>query len=113
MALWGATLGGAHLVLHAAGWMEGGLTASMEKFIIDIEMLQQMAELMQPVPFDEAELAFEAIKEVGSGGHFFGAAHTMERYRTAFYAPFVSDWSNFGQWTEAGAKTATVRANGI
>ncbi len=113
MALWGATLGGAHLVLHAAGWIEGGLTASMEKFIIDIEMLQQMAELMQPVPFDEAELAFEAIKEVGSGGHFFGAAHTMERYRTAFYAPFVSDWSNFGQWTEDGAKTATERANGI
>lgn len=113
MALWGAALGGAHLVLHAAGWIEGGLTASMEKFIIDIEMLQQMAELMQPVPFDEAELAFEAIKEVGSGGHFFGAAHTMERYRTAFYAPFVSDWSNFGQWTEAGAKTATERANAI
>jgi len=113
MALWGATLGGANLVLHAAGWLEGGLTASMEKFIIDIEMLQQMAELMQPVPFDEAELAFEAIKEVGSGGHFFGASHTMERYRTAFYAPFVSDWSNFGQWTEAGAKTATERANGI
>ncbi|MEM8949063.1 MAG: trimethylamine methyltransferase family protein [Pseudomonadota bacterium] len=113
MALWGTVLGGAHLVLHAAGWIEGGLTASMEKFIIDIEMLQQMAELMQPVPFDEAELAFEAMKEVGSGGHFFGAAHTMERYRTAFYEPFVSDWSNFGQWTEDGARTATERANGI
>ncbi len=113
MALWGATLGGAHLVLHAAGWIEGGLTASMEKFIIDIEMLQQMAELMQPVPFDEAELAFDAMNEVGSGGHFFGAAHTMERYRTAFYEPFVSDWSNFGQWTEDGARTATERANGI
>jgi trimethylamine--corrinoid protein Co-methyltransferase len=113
MALWGATLGGANLVLHTAGWIEGGLTASMEKYIIDIEMLQQMAELMQPVRFDEAELAFEAMKEVGSGGHFFGAAHTMERYRSAFYAPFVSDWSNFGQWTEAGAKTATERANGI
>ncbi|MEZ5931195.1 MAG: trimethylamine methyltransferase family protein [Alphaproteobacteria bacterium] len=113
MALWGATLGGANLVLHAAGWIEGGLTASMEKFIIDIEMLQQMAELMQPVRFDDAELAFEAIREVGSGGHFFGAAHTIDRYRTAFYAPFVSDWSNFGQWTEAGAKTATERANTI
>ena len=113
MALWGATLGGAHLVLHAAGWIEGGLTASMEKFIIDIEMLQQMAELMQPVRFDQGELAFEAIKEVGSGGHFFGAAHTMERYRTAFYTPFVSDLSNFGQWTESGAKTATERANTI
>ncbi len=113
MALWGATLGGANLVLHAAGWIEGGLTASLEKYIIDIEMLQQMAELMQPVRFDEAELAFEAMKEVGSGGHFFGATHTMERYRSAFYAPFVSDWSNFGQWTETGAKTATERANGI
>ncbi|MGI9419367.1 MAG: trimethylamine methyltransferase family protein [Geminicoccaceae bacterium] len=113
MALWGATLGGAHLVLHAAGWIEGGLTASMEKFIIDIEMLQQMAELMQPQRIDEGELAFEAIKEVGSGGHFFGAAHTMERYRTAFYAPFVSDLSNFGQWTETGARTATERANDI
>jgi trimethylamine--corrinoid protein Co-methyltransferase len=113
MALWGATLGGANLVLHAAGWIEGGLTGSMEKFIIDVEMLQQMAELMQPVRFDEAELAFEAMKEVGSGGHFFGAAHTMERYRTAFYAPFVSDLANFGQWTEDGAKTATERANGI
>jgi trimethylamine--corrinoid protein Co-methyltransferase len=113
MALWGATLGGAHLVLHAAGWIEGGLTVSMEKFIIDIEMLQQMAELMQPVRIDQGELAFEAIKEVGSGGHFFGAAHTMERYRTAFYAPFVSDLSNFGQWTETGAQTATERANVI
>lgn len=113
MALWGATLSGANLVLHAAGWIEGGLTASMEKYIVDIEMLQQMAELMQPVRLDEGELAFEAMKEVGSGGHFFGAAHTMERYRTAFYAPFVSDWSNFGQWTETGAKTATERANGI
>ena len=113
MALWGATLGGAHLVLHAAGWIEGGLTASMEKFIIDIEMLQQMAELMQPVRLDEGELAYDAIKEIGSGGHFFGAAHTMERYRNAFYAPFVSDLSNFGQWTESGAKTATERANTI
>lgn len=113
MALWGATLGGANLVLHTAGWIEGGLTASMEKYIIDIEMLQQMAELMQPVRFDEAELAFEAIRDVGSGGHFFGAAHTMERYRAAFYTPFVSDWSNFGQWTERGARTATERANGI
>lgn len=113
MALWGATLAGANLVLHAAGWVEGGLTGSMEKFIIDIEMLQQMAELMQPRTFNEAELAFEAIKEVGAGGHFFGASHTMERYRTAFYTPFVSDWSNFGQWTEAGGKTATERANGI
>lgn len=113
MALWGATLGGANMVLHAAGWLEGGLTGSLEKFIVDVETLQQMAELMQPVPFDEEELAHEAIAEVGAGGHFFGCAHTMRRYQTAFYAPMLSDWSNFGQWTEAGAKTATERANGL
>ena len=113
MALWGATLGGANMVLHAAGWLEGGLTGSLEKFIIDIEMLQQMAELMQPVVLDEEELALDAIAEVGPGGHFFGAAHTLRRYQDAFYAPLVSDWSNFGLWTEHGAKTATERANGI
>ena len=113
MALWGATLGGANMVLHAAGWLEGGLTGSMEKFIVDVEMLQQMAELMQPVAFDEEELALDAIAEVGPGGHFFGAAHTLRRYQTAFYTPLLSDWSNFGQWTDGGAKDATQRANGL
>ncbi|MDE0149679.1 MAG: trimethylamine methyltransferase family protein [Rhodospirillaceae bacterium] len=113
MALWGATLGGANFVAHAAGWMEGGLTGSMEKFIVDIEMLQQMAELMQPVAFDEDDLAFEAMRDVGSGGHFFGTPHTMERYETAFYEPFLSDWSNFNQWTENGAVQTPERANAI
>ncbi len=113
MALWGATLGGANMVIHAAGWMESGLTGSMEKFIVDIEMLQQMAELMQPVRVDEADLAFEAMRDVGSGGHFFGTPHTMERYETAFYEPFLSDWSNFNRWTETGAVQTPERANAI
>ena len=113
MALWGATLGGANFVAHAAGWMEGGLTGSMEKFIVDIEMLQQMAELMQPVAMDADDLAFEAMRDVGSGGHFFGTPHTMERYETAFYEPFLSDWSNFNQWTENGAVQTPERANAI
>ena len=113
MALWGALTGGANLVLHAAGWLEGGLSASYEKFILDIEGLQHMAELMQPVKWDAGELAMDAMREVGSGGHFFGAAHTMDRYQTAFYAPYVSDWSNYGQWQETGAKTATERASGL
>jgi len=112
-ALWGATLGGANMVVHAAGWVEGGLTGSMEKFIVDIEMLQQMAELMQPVTLDEGDLAFEAMRDVGPGGHYFGTPHTMERYETAFYEPFLSDWSNFNQWTENGAVQTTERANGI
>ncbi|MEM7189458.1 MAG: trimethylamine methyltransferase family protein [Pseudomonadota bacterium] len=111
MALWGAMTGGANIVIHAAGWLEGGLSASYEKFILDIEQLQHMAELMQPVTFNEGELAMEAIREVGSGGHFFGAAHTMERYQTAFYAPSASDWSNYGQWQDSGARTATERAH--
>ena len=110
MSLWGALTGGANIVIHAAGWLEGGLSASYEKFILDIEQLRHVAELMQPVRWDEEELALEAMREIGSGGHYFGAAHTLERYRTAYYAPFVSDWSNFGQWQEGGGRTATERA---
>jgi trimethylamine--corrinoid protein Co-methyltransferase len=111
MSLWGALLGGGNYILHAAGWLEGGLTTSYEKFMLDIEMLQMFAELFQPVGATPEDLALDAIAEVNSGGHFFGCAHTMARYRTAFYAPLVSDWQNFGQWTEAGAKTATDRAH--
>ncbi|HMD58720.1 MAG TPA: trimethylamine methyltransferase family protein [Steroidobacteraceae bacterium] len=111
MSLWGALLGGANYVLHAAGWLESGLTTSYEKFMLDIEMLQMFAEIFQPLGTTAADLALEAIAEVGPGGHFFGCAHTMARYRTAFYAPLVSDWRNFGQWTEAGSHTATERAS--
>ena len=110
MSLWGALLGGCHFILHAAGWLEGGLTASYEKFILDVEMLQMFAELFQPVPATAEELGLDAVAEVGPGGHFFAAAHTMQRYRDAFYAPLVSDWRNFGAWSEAGARTATERA---
>jgi trimethylamine--corrinoid protein Co-methyltransferase len=110
MSLWGALLGGCHFMLHAAGWLEGGLTASYEKFILDVEMLQMMAEVFQPVPATADDLGIEAVAEVGPGGHFFSAAHTMQRYRDAFYSPLVSDWRNYGQWFDDGAKTATQRA---
>lgn len=110
---WGAMLGGVNLMAHAAGWLEGGLTGSLEKLVLDIEMLQTLAEVCHGLPADEADLAYEAIAEVEPGGHFFAAAHTMERYSTAFYPPLVSDWSNFGQWTENGGLDATRRANGI
>jgi trimethylamine---corrinoid protein Co-methyltransferase len=110
MSLWGALLGGCHFVLHAAGWLEGGLTASYEKFILDVEMLQMFAELFQPVPASPDDIGTEAVAEVGPGGHFFSAAHTMQRYRDAFYTPLVSDWRNYGQWFDDGAKTATERA---
>ena len=113
MSLWGALFGGCNFVLHAAGWLESGLTTSYEKFILDIEMLQMFAEVFQPVGGGAADIALEAVAEVGPGGHFFGCAHTMERYRSAFYAPLVSDWRNFGSWMEDGGKTATERASGI
>ena len=113
MAVWGAVMGGVNLLYQGAGWLEGGLTASYEKLVIDAEVLQMMAEVMVPFPVNEAELGFEAMVDVGPGGHFFGTAHTLERYETAFYRPLVSDWRNFETWHEDGARTATMRANGI
>ena len=113
MSAWGSILGGVNMMIHAAGWLEGGLTASLEKFILDIEMLQTFAEIFRPLECDDAEMAFEAIASVDPGGHFFGCEHTMARYKSAFYEPLVSDWSNYGSWQESGGLTAVQRANGI
>ena len=113
MSLWGAVMGHANLVMHGAGWLEGGLCASFEKVVLDAEMLQMMAETLVPLDVSEAALGLDAIREVGPGGHFFGAAHTLDRYETAFYSPILSDWRNFESWEEAGAETATQRANRI
>ncbi len=112
-ALWGAVLGGATVTVHSAGWLEGGLTLGYEKFILDIENLQTIAELATPALADAAALGFDAIADVQPGGHFFSTAHTMERYQTAFYRPLVADLSNHGAWTEAGALTAAQRATSI
>ncbi len=113
MALWGAVMGHGNFIYHAAGWLEGGLVASFEKVVIDCEMLQHIAVLLRPVAVDDQTLALEAMDEVGPGGHFFGCDHTMQRYKTAFYEPFLSDWQNNQNWQEAGAKDATMRATEI
>jgi trimethylamine--corrinoid protein Co-methyltransferase len=113
MSLWGALMGGAHLIEHAAGWLEGGLTASFEKLILDAEMLQMMAEYFKPIEVSKDTLALDAIKDVGPAGHFFGTQHTIERYEDAFYTPLVSNWDNFETYTEKGVGDATVRANRI
>ncbi len=101
------------MIHHGLGWLEGGLCASFEKFIIDAEMVQMMMEFLTPVEVTDDTLGLDAIREVGPGGHFFGAAHTLERYETAFYQPMLSDWRNFETWKEAGAEDATQRANRI
>jgi trimethylamine--corrinoid protein Co-methyltransferase len=69
--------------------------------------------VLQPIEVSEATLAVETIAQVGAGGHFFAAPHTLARYETAFYRPLVSDWRNFETWQEDGAQTATQRANRI
>ncbi|HEX9791989.1 MAG TPA: trimethylamine methyltransferase family protein [Kiloniellales bacterium] len=112
-SLWAAVSSQVNMVYHAAGWLEGGLCASYEKFVMDCETLQQMIAYMKPVTTTEADIAFEAIKEVGPGGHFFGCAHTQERYETAFYSPFLSDWSNFENWEANGSQQTPERANKI
>ena len=113
MSIWGAVLGGASLLYQGAGWLEGGLTASFEKLILDAELLQQMAQVLDPITVNEDELGLDAIAEVGPGGHFFGAAHTLARFETAFYQPMLSDWRTFETWRDDGSKTATERANAI
>jgi trimethylamine--corrinoid protein Co-methyltransferase len=113
MALWGAVLSGVTVLIHAAGWQEGGLAFSYEKMITDLEVLQSVAELCVTTPADADAIGFDAIAEVAPGGHFFATTQTMARYRHAFYEPLVADLSNFGNWTEAGSKTATERAQTV
>ena len=112
-ATWGAILGGGNMVYHAAGWLEGGLTASYEKLILDVEILQNMIEILRPIDFAEDELGFDAIKSVETGGHFFGCEHTMSRYETAFYQPMLSDWTNYENWQAAGSVEAIDRATAL
>lgn len=110
-SLWAAVLGGGNFIMHGTGWMEGGLVASFEKFVVDVEMIQSMTEFLVPLRVDADTLGLDAIADVGPGGHFFGTQHTLDRYETAFYSPLLSDWQNFGTWTEAGSQTAEARAN--
>lgn len=112
-SLWGAVMGGANFLLHSAGWMEGGLTASFEKTIVDIDLLQMVAAFLDPLTVDSDSLGLESMQEVGPGGHYFGSAHTRSRYENAFYAPVLSDWRNFETWQLAGSPEAAGKANRV
>ncbi len=112
-SLWSAVQAGANMVYHAAGWLEGGLIASPEKFIMDCEILQMIQRYMEPelCATGPDEIALDAIREVGGAGHFFGIQHTQDRYTTAFYQPFVSDWRNYEAWDAAGGVWTPERAH--
>lgn len=112
-SLVGIATGQSNMALHSAGWLEGGLTASYEKLVIDCEMLQQFIYYQQPVGTTDADLALDAIAEVGPHGHFLGCLHTRERYQNAFYSPFLSDWRNYESWQAAGALTTPERAGAL
>ena len=103
-------LAGINWVMHTAGWLEGGLVASYEKYVLDVQVLEMLQHEFRPLEIDEASLAFDAHDEVRHGGHFLGAAHTMERFRTCFYRPFVSSSDNYDRWMRGGAKDAAARA---
>jgi len=112
-SLWSAVQSGTNMVYHAAGWLEGGLIACPEKLIMDCEMLQMIQRYMEPDIWDASPdaIAVDAISEVGPTGHFFGIQHTQDRFQTAFYEPFVSDWRNFEAWNASGGVQTPERAN--
>ena len=114
-SLWAAVQSGTNIVYHSAGWLEGGLIASPEKFIMDCEVLQQIQRYFEPSTYATTadDIALDAIKSVGNDGHFFGIQHTQDRYTTAFYQPFVSDWRNYEAWEAAGGMWTPERAHGL
>lgn len=110
-SLWGAIGSGTNLMMHGTGWLEGGLCCSYEKIMLDIDLLQMVAEFLKPLDLSEDAMGLSAIAEVGPGGHFFETSHTQQRYRDAFYSPLISDWRNFESWQEAGSPQAIDRAS--
>lgn len=111
MSLWPAVLAHANIILHSAGWLEAGLVCSLEKFILDVEGLAMMHHFLAGLDISDETLALDSIAEVGPGGHHFGTAHTLARYRDAFYIPLVSDRQNYESWQENGALDAAQRAH--
>jgi trimethylamine---corrinoid protein Co-methyltransferase len=109
--LWPTILAGVNFVLHAAGWLEGGLVSSYEKFIIDADQLSMLQRFADGVDYSENGQALSAIREVGPGSHFLGCAHTQANFETAFWRSIVADNNSFEQWRDDGERDAARRAN--
>jgi trimethylamine---corrinoid protein Co-methyltransferase len=113
MAAMTAMMSGGHLLMHATGWLEGGLCTSLEKFVLDCELMQNIAHFMRPADTSADAFALQEISEVGPGGHFFGTERTIASYESAFYRPILASTQNYGAWFEAGSKSALERATSI
>jgi trimethylamine---corrinoid protein Co-methyltransferase len=113
MTLWPTFLAGTNFVMHSAGWLESGLVSCYEKFVVDVELLRMLHEVFEPLVVNEEALAYAAHQEVGQGGHFLGAAHTLERFRECFYRPLLSSTENYERWSRNGGKDAAARASDI
>ena len=111
--LWPAVQAHTNLIMHAVGWLDGGLTASFEKFIIDAENLAMFFHFLEGFSIEDEDLALDMIADVGPGGHHFGTPHTQERYQTAFYESGLADRSGYDNWVDAGSPDAVQRANRI
>ena len=111
--LWPTLLGGVNFVLHAAGWLEGGLVSGYEKLMIDVDQLSMLQRFADGVDLSENGQALDAIREVGPGSHFLGCAHTQANFETAFWRSSLADNNSFEQWRDSGSKDIAVRANGL
>ena len=111
--MWPTIMAGTNFVLHAAGWLEGGLAAGYEKFVIDLEMCGMMARVAQGISLTEEDFAWDAFAEVGPGGHFLGAQHTMRHYQNAFYLPKIFNTDNYDRWTRQGKPDTYRLANPV
>jgi trimethylamine---corrinoid protein Co-methyltransferase len=102
---------GANFVLHAAGWLEGGLSASYEKFVMDFDQLGAMHVLAKGIDLSENGQALDAFRQVQPGGHFLGCAHTQSNFETAFFRASLADNNSFEQWQAEGSLDEAQRAN--
>jgi trimethylamine--corrinoid protein Co-methyltransferase len=111
--MWPTVQAGVNFVLHAAGWLEGGLIAGYEKFILDLELCGMMARFVNGIGLTDEDFAWDAYAEVGPGQHFLGAQHTMRHYETAFYQHTVFNMDNYEKWEEEGKVDTYQRANAL
>jgi len=111
--IWPTVQANVNFVLHAAGWLEGGLISGYEKFVLDLEMCGMMARFVNGIGLTEDDFAWEAYQETPPGGHFLGATHTMRHYDTAFYSHKVFNMDNYEKWEAEGSVDAYQRANAV